>query len=153
MVFTGQLESDLIELIYLEKDGIYSAWRIESFSARPDQAFIKLEGIDSFEAAAELKASGVFIKKSTRRKKATDDFYDDEIVGFSVVDKLLGDIGPVTRVEYSSRKGQSGSGLKFLVVRASSKELLIPAGKPFIEKISVRSKLIHTLLPEGFLDI
>ena len=153
VVFTGQLESDQINTVYLEKDGVYTSLAVESLSARPDQAFIKLGGIDSIESAAQLKGSAVMIQKSVRKRKSPDDFYEDEIMNFSVVDELLGDIGKVVRMEYSARQGQVGSGLKFLVVRTKEKEILIPAGKPFIEKISLRAKKIHTTLPEGFMEI
>ena len=153
ITFTGPLDSEEIEFIHLEKDGSYKERKVESFSARPDQAFVKLEGIDSIEAAEKLKGSTVLIQKSNRRKKSAGEFYDDEIIGFSVVDGPLGNIGMVTRMEYNSRQGQGVSGLKFLVVKTKTKEILIPAGKPFIEKISLRTKKIHTTLPDGFLDI
>lgn len=153
IIFTGPLDSDEIEFIHLEKDGNYTERKVESFSARPDQAFVKLEGIDSIESAGKIKGSTVLIQKANRRKKSADNFYDDEIIGFSVVDEILGNIGTVTRMEYNSRQGQTGSGLKFLVVKTKTKEILIPTGKPFVEKVSIRAKKIQTTLPDGFLDI
>lgn len=138
---------DLSEVtaLFLEQKGNLVPYFIESVSMRGDQAFVKLEDVEDQPAANLLKGSSVYVPKSERPKLARGEFYNDEVIGFDVVDQA-GVLGTVTEIEEAGPN-------RFLVVVLSGKEVLIPVNGPFIKSVNKSRKQITVELPEGFLDI
>ena len=133
-----------INLFIIElKNGLVPHF-VESTVFNGSKAFLKLEGIDSIDAAAELKGCSVFIEKSVRPKLKRGEFYDDELVGFDVQDKEHGELGRVTNI--------ISQGMTKLL-EIGERGILIPVNGPFILSISKLKKKIEVDLPEGFLDI
>lgn len=130
-------------LIVEQKNGLVPYFT-ESISENGLKAFIKFEGVNSLDQSTELKGCSVFIDKSKRPKLKRGEYYDDELTGFSVLDKLHGDLGPVT--------GIISQGLNRLL-EVGDRGLLIPLNGPFITSVSKAKKKIEVELPEGFLDI
>ncbi len=119
---------------------------IESFSDRGDKTFFKFDDIDSTEKANALKGCSLFLPKTERPKLKRGDFYDDEVLGFSVEDKTQGLLGTITEV---SAPGPN----RLLTLTYNGKEVLIPVNGPFITSTNKTKKLMKVDLPEGFLDI
>lgn len=132
-----------LEYLYVLKDGTYQALEIDSFSTRPDLAFVKLRGVDSIDSAAAWKGTEVYIQMAT----SESEFFGEEIVGFAVEDETYGLFGKVTRVAVEN-------GRTFVLVnRSDGGESILPADAPFIQSIDRTNKTIFTSLPEGFLAI
>src|SRR5690242_10826960 len=91
---------------------------IEYISVRGLKAFLKFEDVNSPELAASISKREIFLPKSERPKTGRGEFYDDEILGFNVNDKLHGDIGTVEDVEVSGTN-------RLLVIKKDEKEVLI----------------------------
>src|SRR5436190_16825963 len=87
-----------VKIFFLEKNSRLVPQFMESISVRGDKAFVKFEDVDSPEAAQSISKSAVYLPKSTREKSGRGEFYDDEIIGFEVEDKLLGDLGTIVEV-------------------------------------------------------
>jgi 16S rRNA processing protein RimM len=135
-----------IESVFIEKDNRLIPYFIELISVRDNKAFVKFEDIDSPEAAKLISKHALYLPKSSRPKTGRGEFYDDEVIGFTVEDETAGNLGNVREV--------MSAGLnRLLVVMREDKELLIPVNGPFIISINKSKRKITVNLPEGFLDI
>ena len=146
---TVSLEPDFpedIDAVFLEDNGGLVPYFIQSFSAKGNKAYLKFDDIDSVEAAEAISKKPFFLPRTIRPKAAAGEFYDDEVPGFTVVEKELGTLGTVQEVV------QAGPN-KLIMVLYGEKEVLIPVEGPFITKVNRSRKQIEVTLPEGFLDI
>jgi 16S rRNA processing protein RimM len=135
-----------LEVIFIEKSNTLVPYFIEHVSARTDKAFVKLEDVSTPEQAALLKNHSLFLPKNERPKLNAGDFYDDEIMGYDIVDETMGRLGSVKEIE---RAGMN----RFLILDHHGKEVMIPAQPPLVKSINRSKKKITVNLPEGFLDI
>lgn len=119
---------------------------IKSSSVRGDKAFVKFEDVDSIDAATKISKSSIYLSKSERPKSERGEFYDDEIIGFEVIDETFGSLGKVVSVM------QTGAN-KLLATDHNGKEILIPINSPLILSINKSKRKISVSLPDGFLDI
>ena len=119
---------------------------IQSASVKGDKAFVKLEDVNTPEAAAALKSRSLYLPKTERPKLSRGEFYSEEVVGFEVIDSENGPLGIVKEV---FEHGLS----RHLVLIQGEKEVMIPTNGPFIQGINKTKKRITVALPNGFLDI
>lgn len=140
----GAPELAVQDVLMMEKNGGLVPYFIEAISYNGGKAFLKLEDVHTFEQASLLRGCSLFIEKSKRPKLNRGEFYDDELDGFEVVDKIHGSLGRVTQI--------LSQGLSRLL-EVGEKNVLIPMNGPFIKSISKTKKKIDVELPEGFLEI
>jgi 16S rRNA processing protein RimM len=134
-----------IETIFLQKGGTLIPYFIKSISVKGDKAFLKLDDVNNIDQAAELKGLSLYLPKAERPKLARGEFYNDEVIGFEV---LEGEepLGHITEIMEAGPN-------RFLVMDHKGKEVLIPINGPFIKSVNKTKKKITVELPEGFLDI
>lgn len=135
-----------VEAVFLERNGQLIPYFLEAISLKGDKAYVKFEDINDVDSANEICKSPMMLPKTARAKSGKGEFYDDEIVGFEVIDSEQGSLGLVTEVT------QAGPN-KLLSIQNGEKELLIPVNGPFIKGINKSKRKISVELPEGFLDI
>jgi 16S rRNA processing protein RimM len=140
------VEFDSIKSVFLDLRDSLVPHFISSFSDRGDKVFIKFEDVDTPEKAFLLKGSSIYLPKEVRPKLKRGDFYDDEVIGFMVIDENLGELGNITSV---SAAGPN----RLLAIQFKSKEMLVPINGPFIKSTNKTKKTIKVELPDGFLDI
>ncbi len=145
-VFTEPIELDGLNSIFIGMNDNLVPYFIQSFSDRGDKAFLKFEDISTPEQAASLKGSMMYLNKTVRPTLKRGEFYNDEVVGFSVEDEAAGTLGVLNQVI------QSGPS-RLLEIDYNGKEVLIPVNGPFIKSVNKSKKLIKVSLPEGFLSI
>lgn len=118
---------------------------IASISIKADKAFIRFDDVNDIDQATELKGLSLFLPKAERPKLARGEFYNDEVVGFEVVEEesILGKVTDVM---------EAGPN-RFLVMDHNGKEVLIPVNGPFITSVNKTKKRVTVELPEGFLDL
>lgn len=133
------------ELFLEHPDGSYEALAVESWSARPDLAFVSFAGIISFEQAQALRGKVVYLP--LRKGEQTDGaFHGEALIGYRIEDSSGSIIGHVSR--YSAEGGR-----QLLLVSTGRREIIIPSDGPFLTRIDHRKKIIVVDLPDGFLDI
>jgi len=132
--------------VFIEQQGSLVPYFISSFSDRGDKVFIKFDDIDTSEKATLLKGSSIFLPKEVRPKLKRGEFYDDEVIGFTVIDENLGELGEITEVS-------SAGPNRLLTLLFNGKEVLIPVNSPFVISSNKTKKIIKVVLPDGFLDI
>lgn len=135
-----------VETIFVELKERLLPYFIESVSIKGSKAFLKLEEVDSQEAAQQISKAAIFLPKTSRPRSGRAEFYDDEVIGFEVDDTEMGALGKITEVV------QAGPN-KLLSVSYQEREVLIPLNSPFIEGVNKSRKKITVTLPNGFLDI
>lgn len=145
-VLTEPIELDAVETVFVDTKNSLVPYFIESFSDRIDKVFIKFEDINTIEQAATLKGSTLYLNKSVRPSLKRGEFYNDEVVGFTVEDETEGTLGHIKQVI------QSGPS-RLLEIDYMGKDVLIPVNGPFIKSVNKSKKLIKVSLPEGFLSI
>ena len=145
-MFENEFEFDEVKSLFLEFKGNLVPFFVERISGKDSKPFLKFETIDSHEQASALKGCSIYLPKSIRPKSKRGQFYDDEVVGFSVEDETSGPIGNVFEVQ--------GAGVnRLLAINHLGKEILVPINSPFIKSINKTEKRIRLDLPEGYLEL
>lgn len=147
-IVLGQECPDLnsIKSLLVERSGQLIPYFIDTVSLKGDKAFLKLENVNTPDEAHALKGSSLFMPLKERPRLAKGEFYNDEVIGFEVVDDTKGALGHVEEV---FEQGPN----RHLILFLNSKEIMIPVNGPFITGINKTKKKISVDLPDGFLDI
>ena len=132
--------------ILVERSGQLVPYFIASVSLKGDKAFLKLEDVNSAETAQTLKGSSLYLPLKERPKLARGEFYNDEVIGFEIIDDSKGSLGYIEAV---FEQGPN----RHLIFFLNTKEIMVPVNGPFITGINKTKKKISVDLPEGFLEI
>lgn len=110
-----------------------------------DQVFVKLEGIDTKEAAQKLSQTNVYLVEADFKTQVSKDA-PVSMLGFMVEDSVLGPIGIVDEVIEMP--------LQILAkVMHKGKEMLLPINEASLIEINQKEKIVRLALPEGLIDI
>ena len=142
------------DYLIIEVDGILVPFFIEEYRFRSDEtALLKLEDIDTQEAARELTNCDVFFER-----QLSDDADEPSmaaIIGYRLInDADSQEIGVITGFDDSTEN------ILFEVMKADTQgdsssvsPLLIPTADEFIKAIDNYKREIRVALPEGLLDL
>ena len=109
-----------------------------------DLITLKFEFINTPEKAARLCGLNVLID---RKKSATSkEFHPNDIIGFSVIDAELGDIGTISGLLEMPQQ-------ILFQIDNKGKEILVPANEQFIKKIDQKNKKVEISAPEGLINL
>ncbi|PWL39464.1 16S rRNA processing protein RimM [Flagellimonas aquimarina] len=75
-----------------------------------------------------------------------DKFYFHEVIGFTLIDEVHGDIGVIKAVNDSASQ-------ELFEAEKDGKELLIPVSDDIITKVDRQNKQIHVKTPEGLVEL
>ena len=135
-----------IDSIFVQQNQNLVPFFFQSISFKGDKAYVKFEDIDTPEAATNISKSALYLPKTSRPKSRRGEFYDDEVIGFEVIDETIGSVGKIVSV-------QTAGPNRLLGIDRAGQEVLIPVNAPFIKSINKSRKTISVDLPEGYLDI
>ena len=138
------------DYLIIEVDGILVPFFIEEYRFRSDEtALLKLEDIDTQEAARELTNSDVYFER--RLSDDADEPSMAAIIGYRLVNDADGqEIGTITGIDDST------ANILFEVLKSGTDDgspILIPAAEEFITGIDNDKREISVALPEGLLDL
>lgn len=132
--------------IFLEIRNGLVPFFISKMGIHTDKAYVKLQDIDTVEAAAGLAGLDIYLPLELLPKLKGNKFYFHEVTGFTVIDTVAGELGPIEKVlEYP--------GQALFQIFSSGREVLIPIRDELIEKVDRRSKTIFINAPEGLIDL
>lgn len=136
-----------LESVFVEINRQLVPFFIDGISIKNKHAIVKFDGMDTTDQAGMINNAEVFLPLSFLPKLNENKFYFHEIIGFTVNDKNLGNIGTVEAVlEYP--------GQNIIQVRDSNKnEILIPLRNEFIIKVDGGNKSMEVNTPEGLIDV
>jgi 16S rRNA processing protein RimM len=135
-----------LESVFLEQSGNLIPFFIADLQIKGQRALVKFEDVESYDDAAELTGSKLYLPLSILPPLPDDQYYFHELVGMQVEDSVSGNIG-IAR-EIASRAGQD-----LLIVDKDGKEILIPMVDSILTKVDKKSKVIYVSLPDGLLDL
>ncbi len=132
--------------VYIDKKGTLEKYKITSVKFFKQLVILKFDGVDSMEAAEKLKGFYLKVDRANAVKLPKDSFFIADIIGMQVYDEnneLLGELRDVI---------QTGSNDVYIVKNDDGKEILIPALKSVVKKVSLEDRRISVILPKGLLD-
>lgn len=109
-----------------------------------EELFLKIEGVDSKEAAFKLMQKKLWLTQEDFNKYAAKSA-PIALLGFHIINEG-NDLGEILEVIEQPHQILCRIDLK-------GKEALIPVHEDFLLKIDKKKKLVHVELPEGLLDI
>jgi 16S rRNA processing protein RimM len=135
-----------IEALFVEElKGSYLPYFVESSKAKNhEETYIKLEGVNTKEAANRLGSRNVWLLDEDFRKLAGKTA-PISLLGFRLINEGE-DIGPIEEVIEQPHQ-------VLLRIDLEGKEALIPLHEETLEKIDHAKKQVHVTLPDGLLDI
>lgn len=111
-----------------------------------NKALAKFEDYDTIEAVTPLVGSGLFLPLDQLEELPEDQYYYHELIGFEVLDEVLGSIGDVKVIYDLQTQDLMG-------VEHQGKEVLIPIQDGIVLKVDKVAKKVYCQLPTGLLDI
>ena len=135
------------ELIGVSPSGERNQVELESHWFQNDRMVLKFTGYDSIDSAKVLVGYEFGLPEAERVELAKDEFYDWELEGCLVENKLGGNVGKVREV---MRTG----GVELLVVENEERrEVFVPMVASIVIDIDISGKKILIDPPEGLLDL
>ncbi len=107
---------------------------------------IDFEEVKTENDADRIMGSKLFLPLSFLPKLTGDKFYFHEVLGFSVIDNVHGNIGVIKSINDSTSQA-------LFEIEKGDKELLIPVNDEIITKVDRESKTIFVTTPEGLVDL
>ena len=144
--FPERFES-VSELSAVGPGGERKQLELESYWFQNDRMVLKFTGYDSIESAKALVGYEFGLPEAERVELAEGEFYDWELEGCSVENKLGRSVGKVREV---MRTG----GVELLVVENEERrEVFVPMAAAIVIEIDIAHKKILIDPPEGLLDL
>ena len=107
---------------------------------------IDFEEVKDEAAADRIMGAELYLPLNMLPKLSGDKFYFHEVIGFTLLDKVHGDIGIIQSINDSASQ-------VLFEVKKGHKELLIPVTDDIISKVDREAKIIHVTCPEGLVDL
>lgn len=138
-----QTSHNLSKWAFLEIQGKPVPFIVTSFQfMHDDEGILKLEGVDTVEAAAKLTGYEILVAQT---RKLKEQHVNDSVVGYTLIDATHGQLGVVEElVELPMQL--------LLKSTHNNEELLIPAVEAFISDIDDEAKIIYLELPDGLIQ-
>ncbi|GAB2454780.1 ribosome maturation factor RimM [Hymenobacter qilianensis] len=111
-----------------------------------DRVLLKLKGIDTVEAAEPLRNAKLFKALEELPELEEDQFYFHDVIGYTVVDETLGELGIVETFYEMPQQDLMG-------MRYQGQEVLIPVVDELVLHADEAEQKLHVSLPEGLLDV
>ncbi len=144
--------NELRELLLLCKDNVYAVLKgsfpkrmiVSDMNEKDEVLVVKLTGIDTRSSADPLKDADVYVDNKTYMDYLRTTSHVIRLIGYTVVDKILGEIGMVKRVL---------KGKQVIVALDEEEKKLIPLVDEFVVSVDDDKRIITMSLPEGLLEL
>ncbi|MDT0539086.1 ribosome maturation factor RimM [Croceitalea sp. P059] len=107
---------------------------------------IDFEEIKDEATANRIIGAELYLPLSLLPPLTGDKFYYHEVIGFTLLDAVHGDIGIIEAINDSSSQ-------VLFEAKKGDKELLIPVTDEIVTKLDRASKTVHVSTPEGLVDL
>jgi len=107
---------------------------------------IDFEAVKDESAADKIIGSELYLPLTLLPPLTGNKFYFHEVIGFTLMDEVLGDIGIIKAVNDSASQ-------EFFEAEKKGKELWVPVTDDIITKVDRESKTIHVRTPDGLVDL
>jgi 16S rRNA processing protein RimM len=136
-----------MEWVFVEIDGLPVPFLVnEVRSLQTDKVILSLDTVFTEPRARELVGCRVFVPAKGRHGKSEKNTGLSEIKGYTVIDQQYGEIGKIIEIV-------AITGNPLLRIRSDQKEILIPAHRDIILKISKKNKTVLIKAPDGLTEL
>lgn len=136
-----------LSVVFFNIDGIPTPFHITRIKSM-NKGFLVLtiEGISTEAEAKSLLRKAVFLPDLILEELDEHAFYDHEVVGYTVIDTVRGNIGTIVRIiDHASNP--------LLQIDCFGHEILIPLNIDLNKTVNRTDKTLTITAPEGLLDI
>ena len=144
--FHPWIKEPFFKEIYIEREGECQVYKVERSNRAANSSFLKLDGVNSLEAAETLRGHEVMARPGDFPRPADGSYYDFELLGCRVETIDGQTVGTVTGLN-------EVGGLAFLSLNRAGRTLEIPLVEAICRRIEIGKKLIIIDPPEGLLDL
>jgi 16S rRNA processing protein RimM len=123
-------------------DGSSRAVRVRSLRRHQNRPLIAFEGVDD-ATAAQAFAGATLMIGCADVELANDEYFDDDLIGCTLVDARGEVLGEVVAVEHYPAQD---------VLLVGPARAMVPLVGAFVKAVDVRAKRIGVELPPGLLD-
>lgn len=135
-----------LESVFVEVNKQLVPFFIEYLQLNGDRGIVKFEDVDDLASGEKLLKSNLYLPADNLPELGEGQFYYHEVIGYIVVDKVLGEVGPVDQIYEFPNQDLFG-------VIHQEKEVLIPINDQLIVKVDHELKQVEVNLPAGLLEI
>ncbi|HHB79120.1 MAG TPA: 16S rRNA processing protein RimM [Saprospiraceae bacterium] len=134
------------QVLFVQQRGDIIPFFFKSFQEQGGHLLVVFEDFDNPNAAYAVAQKPIFVRK----QDLPEDFLEEEdteldaILGFQIVDKQLGLIGPI--IDYDEQPHQS-----IILVDYQGREVMIPWVDAYIQDFDLQKRVITMDLPLGLL--
>ena len=136
-----------LESVFLQLNGKLVPFFINALDIQPNgRIILKFEDVDSIVEAEKLKNIPLYLPLDQLPELDEDQFYFHEVIGYSVVDEQLGELGTIREIyemPYQDLMAMDYQGV----------EVLIPVQDELILRADKTARKLYVNLPEGLVDI
>ena len=135
-----------LDALFLDLNGEKIPYTVEHIAYRGNNQFvIKFDGIGPNECR-EFAQVELYLPLSQLPPLDGNRFYFHEVIGFTVIDERLGEIGTCQDfLEVSNNP--------IMQVNHNGTETLIPASQQFVTQVHRENRILHVSTPEGLVEI
>jgi 16S rRNA processing protein RimM len=135
------------KLLLGKKGATPQSYKIKEKNFRSEtEAIFELDGIATREEAEALKGNTIFIYEADLPKLEDGRFYYFEVIGYTVQDKKLGELGTVHEILEMPAQD-------VMVMSYQDKKVMIPLVDEVVLSADKANKIMHTDLPDGLLEL
>ncbi|MDH5366600.1 MAG: ribosome maturation factor RimM [Cyclobacteriaceae bacterium] len=135
-----------MESVFVEINKQLVPFFIENFQINTNKAIVKFEDVNSIEDIKDLLGNDLYLPVESLPELDKGQFYYHEVIGYTIVDKIEGELGEITQVYEFPNQDLFGMDLK-------GKEMLIPINDEIVLEADHENRLVNVKLPEGLLDV
>jgi len=135
-----------LESVFVEVNKQLVPFFIEYLQLNGDRGIIKFEDVDDLASAERLLKSNLYLPVDSLPELGEGQFYYHEVIGYMVIDKVIGEVGPVDQIYEFPNQDLFG-------VIHQEKEVLIPINDQLIVKVDHQLRQVEVNLPAGLLEI
>ncbi|ALI99597.1 ribosome maturation factor RimM [Rufibacter tibetensis] len=138
---------DELESVFLLVNGKLVPFFIDHLNPQDNgKSIIKFEDVNTVADAEKLKGVSLYLPLNQLPELEEDQFYFHEVIGYTVIDENLGELGTVQT--FFDLPNQD-----LLAMEYQGHEVLIPVQNEIVLRTSKEERKIYVNLPEGLLEV
>ena len=144
---TNPEDYETLDSLFIEINGQLSPFFIQEFKLKNKGfAAVKFEGVNSENDARILLRKNLFLPAQILPPLSGKNFYDHEVVGFTVIDESFGEVGIIeTIIDLQVNP--------LIQIMNGSKEVLVPLIEGIVENVDRKNKTLTINAPAGLIEL
>ena len=144
---TNPEDYETLDSLFIEINGQLSPFFIQEFKLKNKGfAAVKFEGVNSENDARILLRKNLFLPAQILPPLSGKNFYDHEVVGFTVIDESFGEVGIIeTIIDLQVNP--------LIQIMNGSKEVLVPLIEGIVQNVDHKKKTMTIKAPPGLIEL